>query len=226
MSLRFANKLFFYTTGGSIMYIEQPMTVYLADAASNKPAPGGGSVSALVGALGATMGQMAANFTIGKKKYVDVEPQVKEANERLIAGGNELARLMQADVDDYSKYEAARKMPKETDEEKAARREAMQAATKLTMAVPLDVCRRTVDVLQAAADIVDISNPYLITDVGVCAICAYAAFKGARYNVAINLQSLKDEELVAKVKGEMAEIEAKATELHDTIVSKVDSKVL
>ncbi|TET31817.1 MAG: methenyltetrahydrofolate cyclohydrolase [Planctomycetota bacterium] len=208
------------------MYIEQPMNVYLADAAANKPAPGGGSVSALVGALGATMGQMAANFTIGKKKFADVEPQVKDANDRLKAGGDELARLVQADVDEYSKYEAARTMPKETDEEKAARRAAMQEATKLAMAVPLDVCRKAVDVLQAAADIVDISNPYLITDVGVCAICAFAGLKGAKYNVAINLQSIKDEGLVAEVKGEMAELEAKATELHDLVVNKVDSKVL
>ena len=87
-------------------------------------------------------------------------------------------------------------------------------------------CRSAVDVLQASSDIVDISNPYLITDVGVCALCAYAALKGAKYNVAINLQSIKDEELVAKVKGEMEELEAKATELHNSVVAKVDAKVL
>ena len=78
------------------MYIEQPMTVYLADAAANKPAPGGGSVSALVGALGATMGQMTANFTIGKKKYADVEEQVKDATRTVLRFSAPLAPVKAA----------------------------------------------------------------------------------------------------------------------------------
>jgi formiminotetrahydrofolate cyclodeaminase len=208
------------------MYIEQPMKVYLEDAAANKPAPGGGSISAIVGALGSAMGQMAANFTVGKEKYKDVEPQIIDANNRMKAAGDELARFMQADVDEYSKYETARTMPKSTDEEKAARKAAMQEALKAAMAVPLDVCRKATEVLQAASDIVDIANPYLITDVGVCAICALAALRGAKYNVAINIQSIKDDVLVTKVKKEMAALEKNAFELHDLVVAKVDSKVL
>ncbi|MHC4660414.1 MAG: cyclodeaminase/cyclohydrolase family protein [Planctomycetota bacterium] len=202
------------------------MKVYLEDAAANKPAPGGGSISAIVGALGSAMGQMAANFTVGKEKYKDVEPQIIDANNRMKAAGDELARFMQADVDEYSKYETARTMPKSTDEEKAARKAAMQEALKAAMAVPLDVCRKATEVLQAASDIVDIANPYLITDVGVCAICALAALRGAKYNVAINIQSIKDDVLVTKVKKEMAALEKNAFELHDLVVAKVDSKVL
>ena len=207
------------------MYIEKPMKVYLADAASNKPAPGGGSVSALVGALGAAMGRMAANFTIGKDKFKDVEQQVIAENGKLEAAGAKFISLMQADVDEYAKYDFARTMPKDTEEQKAKRNAAMQEALKSAMAVPLEACRQAVMALEAAAKLVDIANPFLITDVGVCAICAFAAFRGAKYNVAINLQSIKDEKLVAGVKKEVASLEEKAKKLHDAVVSRVDAKV-
>jgi len=191
-------------------YLKAPLERYVEDAASALPAPGGGSVSALAGALGAAMSAMAANFTVGRKKFASVEQEVSDCLQGLEADRGRLLALMEADVEAYGTLSAAYRMPRGSEDEAAARRTAVQAALKEAMEVPLNIMRQCRSVAQNAERLVGIANPNLITDVGVSAILAEAACAAARLNVEVNLRSIKDPALVAEARGEIDEITQQA----------------
>ena len=184
-------------------YMERPVRDYLADASSNKPAPGGGSVSAMVGALGMTMAEMALNFTIGKKKYADVEEEAKGLLDQIVACRKTCEACVDADVASYARVSAAYGMPRGTDEEKQARTEAIQEALKVAMGPPLETFRALVAVMGAIRRCVDVANQNLISDVGVAAVHAGAAIQGARLNVDINLAAMKEPGTVASIRDEI-----------------------
>jgi len=202
-------------------YRQESIDKYVSDAASNQPAPGGGSVSALAGALGVSMGCMVANFTVGKKKYKDVEPRVQELLASCEKAMDELLDLVQADVDAYSKVSAAYGMPKGSDEEKAARTAAIQEALVIAMDAPLKAFRVCASVLDAYAELGKIGNKNLISDVGVAAILTEAALRGAKLNVDINLAFLKDEDLVRKTRDEVERTAAEASDKAKAILEAV-----
>lgn len=185
-------------------YIGRPMWEYLDEATSNAPTPGGGSVSALAGALGTTMASMAANFTTGKKKFVEVEDEVKGLLARLDAERAALLAAMQSDTEAYAEVGAAYGMPKGTDDEKAARRGAIQHALKVAMQPPLAAMRSCAEAMRATRRLLEVANPNLITDVGVAAVLLEAAARGAYLNVAVNLNGLKDDALVSRAEDECA----------------------
>lgn len=208
------------------MYRHEPLEKYLREAASSSPTPGGGSVSALVGALGTTMACMAANFTVGREKFKAVQPRVREILAECDASWDKLVNLMQADTEAYAKVSAAYGMPKATGTEKAARTAAIQEALKIALAVPLDAVRASQRVLTLVRELVDLANPNLISDVGVAAILVEAALAGAKLNVDINLAGLKDTQFVAQTR---AEINAAATFAADTrreVMDKVSKAIL
>ena len=207
------------------MYRDGSITKYLEDAAAGIPAPGGGSVSAFAGALATTMGSMAANFTVGKKKFREVEPRVKEALGELAALRAKLLELTDEDVEAYGVVSAAYGMPKGTPEERTARSAKIQEALVVAMDVPLRTVRACRDVITELAALVDIANPNLISDVGVSAILAEAALRGARLNVEINLAFLKDEELVKKTAAEVENIAEEAARTAREVVTKVEAKI-
>ena len=184
-------------------YATESIEKYLADAAADQPAPGGGSVSALAGALAASMGEMAANFTLGRKKFEDVQQEVANCRRRLTLCRRQLLILMDADVTAYSAVSAAYGMPKETGAEKAARDGAVQAALREAASVPLNTMRQCGAVTETAARLVKIANPNLLTDLAVSAILAKASCAAARINVEINLQHIKDDPFTGAVRAEM-----------------------
>lgn len=202
-------------------YRTESIDRYVADAASNKPAPGGGSVSALAGALGVSMGCMVANFTIGKKKYKNVEPRVKEILAKCESSMNDLLDLVQADVNAYSEVSAAYGMPKDTDEQKAARSAAIQKALVIAMDAPLKALGICASLMDAYAELGEIGNKNLISDVGVAAILTEAALRGAKLNVDINLAGLKDEALVRTTRDEVERAAADADAKAKKILSAV-----
>jgi formiminotetrahydrofolate cyclodeaminase len=207
------------------MYRSKPIETYLAEAAAKLPAPGGGSASALAGALGAAMAAMAANFTVGKKKFRDVEPEVRAILDRCEAGWKRLLELTDADVEAYSTVSAAYGMPRETDDEKRARRAAIQDALKVALAEPLAALRQCHALIQLLERLAETANPNLISDVGVAAILLEAALRGAKINVEINLAYLKDPAFVAQTR---EEIDRAADEARDTaaaVVARVYSKM-
>jgi formiminotetrahydrofolate cyclodeaminase len=178
-------------------YLEGTLEAYLDALASGRPTPGGGSAAALVGALGAALNSMVANFTVGREKYAAVEEDVRVL---LVEGEGlraELQRLTQADTEAYGQVSAAYKLPRETDAQKAARAAAIEEALKTAAGVPLAATRACHAVLKIAAALVDKGNPNLITDVGVAAKFALAALECAVLNVEINLVSIKDQTFVS-----------------------------
>ena len=207
------------------MYVDGRLMDYIDDAASSKPAPGGGSVSAMVGALGTTMGSMAANFTIGKKKFAGVEGEVKGLLARIDAARAKLLALVDADVAAYGEVGAAYSMPKETEGEKLARSAAIKSACGSAMGVPRRIMAESLEVLRALSRLVDIANPNLISDVGVAAIFARAALEGGRLNVEINLKSLAGDPAAAGVAEEVAERSAEAARLEDDVLRKVRTAI-
>jgi formiminotetrahydrofolate cyclodeaminase len=203
------------------MYADQPLMDYINDAASNKPAPGGGSVSALVGALGSTMAQMAANFTVGKEKFQDVEDEVQELLARCKDACARLLELMEEDIAAYSIVTAAYRMPRETPDQKAERTAKIQDALSEAMQVPLEACRQCLYLTQAVRSLAEVANPNLASDVGVAAIFARAAFQGAKLNVLVNLANIKDKELVIKTENEIDDAENEIEGLAEATLEKV-----
>ena len=206
-------------------YVRRPISEYIEDAASNKPAPGGGSVSALVGALGMSMAEMALHFTIGKKKFADVREQAEALLARITRARRTCLECVDRDVAAYGEVSSAYGLPRDTDEQKKARTAAIQAALKTAMQPPLETFRAMAAVMPALRECVDVANPNLISDVGVAAIHARAALQGARLNVEINLAHLKDSDLVASVRDEIesgcARAEKLAEETHRLVTCRV-----
>jgi formiminotetrahydrofolate cyclodeaminase len=184
-------------------YLDGPVQKYLDDAAAKLPTPGGGSIAAMVGALGASMSSMVANFTIGKKKYAGVQDEVESLLGKAESERKKLAELVDADVAAYSTVSTAYGMPKETDEEKRARSAAIKDACRVAMSAPMDAARSCAEVASVCERLIEIGNKNLITDVGVSVLAADAALKAAALNVEINLGSIGDEEFAAKTREEL-----------------------
>ncbi len=207
------------------LYRKEPLEKYITDAASGNPTPGGGSVSALVGALGTTMAEMSANFTMGREKFKNVEPQVKQILDVCTKGREDLLVLMQKDTEAYEKVSNAYGMPKSTPEEKAARTQTIQNALTHAMEIPLVTARCCLKMLEAIQELVNIANPNLISDVGAAAIFAEAALRGARLNVEANLATLKDEALVSNIRKQITTAGEKAKTMLQEIMQKVFSTI-
>jgi formiminotetrahydrofolate cyclodeaminase len=184
-------------------YLEEPLKTYTMALASGAPAPGGGSAAALVGSLAAALTSMVANFTVGREKFADVEEEVRLLLTKSEGLRGVLERLTQADTEAYGQVATAQKMPRSTEEEKEARRAAVQEALKIAAEVPREAVRAAHGVLEVARQLVEKGNPNLITDVGVAAKFAAAAMECAALNVEINLAYIKDEPYNAKCQAEM-----------------------
>ena len=206
-------------------YRSETFRKYLDDAASSLPAPGGGSVSAVAGALGAAMGCMVCNLTVGKEQFAAVEPQVKEVLAQCDRGRLKLFDLMQADVEAYSHVSRAYRMPRQTPEEKEARKAAIQEACKVALKPPLQTLRECLAILRLMERLVDIGNPNLISDVGVAAILAESALRGAKLNVEINLKYLEEAKLREETAAEIARLSRQVREHRESVSRKVETRL-
>ncbi len=178
--------------------------------ASDAPAPGGGSVAALAGAVGVALAEMVANLTIGKAKYAEVEDEMKELAAAAAEIRKELTEAIQKDTESFTMYMDALGMPKNTDEEKAVRREAMQNGLKEAAKVPLAVAQTAVKIFPLAETVVKKGNSNAETDGLVACMMARTAVLGALLNVKINLGSIKDEAFVAELAAEVKRLEEAA----------------
>lgn len=188
--------------------------------ASNEPVPGGGSISALAGSLAAALTEMVAGLTIGKKKYADVEEEMKEAVEPMKAVCAQLLDDIKRDSESFDQYMQALTLPKETEEEKAARTEAMQNGLKAAVEVPLSVAKAACGILPYAETMVVKGNKTAVTDALVATMMARTAVLGAGFNVKINLESIKDQEYVDRIGKEVAELEKQAIEQEKKILAQ------
>jgi formiminotetrahydrofolate cyclodeaminase len=210
---------------GPTIYASEPLQVYLDDAASNKPAPGGGSVSACVGALGAALVSMVCNLTCGREKFAGVEAEMTTLLEASEAARGRLEQLLQEDTTAYGGVITAYKMPKETAADQAARSQAIQDGLVIAADVPLEICRVAVEVCRLSKVAAGLGNPQAVTDAGIGAILGEAAVVGAALNVKINLGSIKDQAYVEKADAEITAIQAEAAALRAEVLAITLSKL-
>jgi glutamate formiminotransferase/formiminotetrahydrofolate cyclodeaminase len=170
----------------------ESLSGFVASVASSSPTPGGGSVAAHVGALGAALAQMVAGLTAGRKKYVAVDAEMRELGLKAAGLVNTLSALVAKDAESYGAVSAAYKLPSEP-EDAARRRQAAIADALIGAAeVPLETARACAEVAELAAVCATKGNTNAVSDAGVAALLADAACRGAVYNVRINISSLED----------------------------------
>jgi len=205
--------------------IDKPITSFLDELAGDAPAPGGGSVAALSGALGAALVSMVCSLTLGKKGYEDVQDDIQALRARSEALRQELTDLLEEDVKAYTGYSQAAKMPRTTDEEKAERQATMQAALKVATDVPLAVAETAVKVMDLCMPAAEQGNKWAVSDAGVAVLMAEAALRSAALNVLINLGTVKDQEFVADRQARLDSLLAgkgiMRDEIYDYVVSKL-----
>jgi formiminotetrahydrofolate cyclodeaminase len=174
--------------------------------ASEAPAPGGGSVSALAGALAAALCGMVARLTLGKEKYRDTWQEMEKVLDSADALMHKLLELVDEDTAAYKQVLSAFKLPRDNEAQKTARQAAIQSATKKATEVPMETLRSVTQLLPMAEAAVEKGNPNCLSDAGVAAHLIRAAASGAAYNVRINLSGLDDQGLSAQMKLETAEL--------------------
>lgn len=203
------------------MYLDQPLRSFLEDTASKTPTPGGGSVAALVGSLGAALLCMVGNFTLGKPKFEKVERDIREILKEADKLKEELSGLIQKDIEAYARFSQTSRMPRDTSELEEKRRQALQIALKNATQVPLTTAKLALRLLELAQLLVSKGNPNLITDVGVGALLADAALQSAALNVQINLGYIKDEEFRKRTSSVLSSMLSQGQEIKDKVVKGV-----
>ncbi len=178
------------------MLTELRMTQFLDELSSNSPAPGGGSVAAFAGALGAALTSMVCSLTVGKKKYEAVEAEMQKILDQAESLRAKFTELIDKDTDAFTKVMEAMNLPKDNDQQKALRSAAIQAATKEAALLPLTVMRHCIDALALTKIVATKGNANAISDAGVSTLMLNAACDGAALNVRINLGVIKDAEFV------------------------------
>ena len=191
---------------------------FLDTTAGKDPVPGGGSISALSGSIAAALTEMVAGLTIGKKKYAEVEEQMKQLVERVQEIRQQLILDVDRDSEAYNVVFAAFQMPKDTDEQKAARSAQIQEATKIAANVPMEVARRVYSLLSDIEEVVSNGNQNAVTDGCVAMMSARNAIIGALFNVRINLTSIKDEQYVADMTAEADRLEREVIEREAKVI--------
>jgi glutamate formiminotransferase/formiminotetrahydrofolate cyclodeaminase len=195
------------------------------ETASESPAPGGGSISAYLGALGAALGTMVANLSSHKAGWDD---RWEEFSDWAVKGQeikDDLLHLVDEDTRAFDRVMAAFGLPKGSEEEKQARSAAIQAATRYATEVPFRTMQRSFDCFQLIRAMAETGNPNSISDAGVGALCARSAVMGAFLNVKINAAGLKDREYAASVLATGAELEGRALKEETEILSVVNDKI-
>ncbi len=184
---------------------------------SDSPAPGGGSVAALSGTLGADLVSMVCRLSISKKGFESFESELEEIFDNAQALSKSLLKRIDLDTEAFNGVMAGFKMPKETDDEKAARRDAVQAAYKEAVQSPLGIARECLAVLTLAENLGGKSNPNTLSDLGVASQQAYAGLAGAIMNVNINLPSIKDRDFVDATLSETSTFLEDGSKIRDAV---------
>ena len=205
------------------MLTKKTLTDFIDELASSSPAPGGGSVAALAGALGAALTSMVCNLTIGKKKYVQVEQELTAVLKKAESLRSTSMGLIDEDTAAFNEVMHAFGLPKGTEPEQAARGEAIQRATKKATLVPLRVMQLSEETLSLTRVVAEKGNSNSMSDAGVASLMCHSACFGARLNVQINLASLRDASFVHQTQSQVDEISRRVDEMHREILTRVES---
>ena len=206
-------------------FIAMSLYEFMNETASESPAPGGGSISAYMGSLGAALGTMVANLSSHKKGWDDRWKEFSDWAEKGKVLQNELLQLVEEDTNAFNRIMEAFGLPKKTDEEKELRKAAIQEATKDAILVPFQVMQTAYSGFELIEKMVETGNPNSITDAGVGAIALSACIKGAFLNVRINASGLHDKEFAAGIIRKGEEIELKTVTKEEKILTIIRQKI-
>ncbi|NSW44936.1 MAG: glutamate formimidoyltransferase [Bacteroidales bacterium] len=205
--------------------VDLTMKGFVYETASESPAPGGGSISAAMGAMGAALGTMVANLSSHKPGWDERWEEFSNWAEKGKKYYEQLLFLIDEDTHAFNKIMDAFSLPKGTDEEKAIRKQAIQNATRYAIEIPFKVMQTAYESMEVMLAMADSGNPNSVTDAGVGAIAARSCVMGAYLNVKINCSSYEDKKFVEHIIAQGAEIEQKAIELEKKILEIVNSKI-
>lgn len=207
------------------MNIDDSIRNYLDDISSSAPTPGGGNVSAFSGALASSLGIMVCNLTIGKKKYADVEEEMKDIKFELSLAKEEFLNLAEKDNRAFDKVMQAFKLPKDTDEQKKHRTEQIEAATLEAAEAPAEVlkyCGKIVPLFQTLAEK---GNQNSVSDAGVASALISTAAEGAYLNVLINCSSLSNQTVAQEILKKNVIVLNEVKQLSNAISGEIRSKL-
>jgi len=207
------------------MLIDKKVSNFLDELASNSPTPGGGSVAALAGALGAALISMVGNLTVSKKKYENLEEDIKKiisSSEKL---RYELSQLIEEDIKAFNNFMATYKMPKETEDEKKIRAEKIQEALIEAAKVPLKTAYKSLDIMILSQEVAEKGNINVISDAGVAVLMAEAALESAVLNVKINLRMIKNEKIREELSSSIKELLLKEKGQKEKVLEIVEEKI-
>lgn len=209
----------------SPLFYERSITRFLSDLSSGEPVPGGGAGAALAGATGAALISMVANLTLGREKYASSADVMRATLERAEKWREELLDLLQADTQAYTGVISAYRLPRASDEEKRARRDAIQRALINACDVPLRTARVCAKLIALGPAAAAKGNPNAVSDAGVGVLLALAAFESGAQNVEINLVSIKDQTFVKSARSELAELRTGANANRDETLRLVSAVI-
>ncbi|OIO40001.1 MAG: hypothetical protein AUJ75_00545 [Candidatus Omnitrophica bacterium CG1_02_49_10] len=203
------------------MYISKSIKVYLDDLAARKAAPGGGSAAALAGSLGVALIEMMINYTIGNPKYNEAEDEMRSLLGRAEELRMALESLVDRDVEMYRRVSEAKKMPRESKDEREKREAAIQKALKDATAIPMDICRCALRAIKICPTILEKGNIYLSSDAGVASELLEASFNAALLNVYINLKDIKDDSFVLSTRAALESMEREVLSIKEAVWAKL-----
>ena len=205
--------------------VELKLNDFVDEVSRESPAPGGGSIAALAGVLGASLSSMVGNLTANKRGSENVDEVLNKAAEECQEIKNALVKAIDEDTNAFNAYMNARRLPNKTAEEKKTREEAMQAGLKQAVMVPLNTAKQSYRAIEIAEVVAENGNPNSITDVGVGAQSAFTGVLGGIYNVLINLKDIKDQKFVDEMRTTCAELKGKAQKKLSEVLCFVESKL-
>ena len=201
------------------------IAAFLDDLASERPTPGGGGAAAVCGAIGAALVSMVANLTIGKKNYEAVSEELKSVNAQAEALRAELTQAIEEDVAAFNSVMAAYGLERATDEQKAKRTAAIQAALKEATIAPLRAVKACFEVIRLSAAVAEKGNLNVISDAGVAVLAANAGLRSAALNVFINAKAIKDRAFAEQQLAEVNALLAAAAEMTEQVYQTVRAKI-
>ena len=194
---------------------------FLDALSSDSPTPGGGTAAAVAGAMGAALAEMVSALTLSKEKYAASHAAVRPIAEAAQLARAEFVGLAAEDSQAYDDVVAARRLPRETDEEKAARGHRIARANRHAAEVPMRTARAAVRLLAALPDLAEKGNPNAVSDVGAAALLLDACVEGALLNVGINLSGIEEPAFVSEMQRETAVLQEQSQRLRSQVVALV-----
>jgi formiminotetrahydrofolate cyclodeaminase len=200
---------------------DRPFAEFSSALASADPTPGGGTASAAAGAMGASLVSMVLALTLSKEKFAAVAGDLRPIADEAVSAGTRLTELMNEDAASFDGMVAARRLPKDSDDQKAARSAAMASAARHAAEVPMETARCATTLLSRLPMLVEKGNPNAASDAGVAALLLAAAAEGALLNVGINLGAIPDAAFVHAMEKETARISENVERLRAQVVALV-----